>query len=72
MSSAVYICGVADRCDKHNRVLHDYPCNLCHEQWQARHPNTVEAIARFAAGKGSLAAIRKAKEQDQIAITFDH
>lgn len=51
-------------CPQHGPYM--YFCNDCHEAWRAKHPKTAEAIARFAAGKGSRAAIDKARRQEQV------
>jgi hypothetical protein len=62
MSGATYICGVQDFCVKHNIKLHGYPCYDCQEEWRNTNPATYTAIAKFAAGKSSLASIQNARK----------
>jgi hypothetical protein len=64
------VCG-ADRpcndlCEKHDRVRHGYPCGDCDREWQEANPKTAAAGAKFAAGKGTLAAIERAKTEDML------
>lgn len=65
MSGRVFLCGTPDRCEKHNRALHGYPCHACMEDFAEANPRTVEAIRNFAGGRGSVAAINRAKAIDK-------
>ncbi len=60
MTGAVYICEFPDRCEKHNRDLHGYPCHPCGQEWEAAHPLTVAAIGMVADPKVSYTAAMKA------------
>lgn len=42
-----------------------YFCYTCHEEWQVKNPATTAAIEDLASGKGSIAAIKKAREVDR-------
>ena len=62
------ICGAPEPCEftcgKHDRILHGWPCGDCQREWEEANPNTAAAISAFAAGKGSTAAIARARRLD--------
>jgi hypothetical protein len=63
------VCGADEpctgRCEKHDRDLHGYPCGPCGIEWEQANPRTAVAISRFAAGKGSAAAVSAARRADE-------
>lgn len=71
MSETECVCGAPEpcthRCEKHDRVLHGYPCAVCEREWEAANPRTAAAISKLAAGKGSSAAVSAARRADQAA-----
>lgn len=66
------VCGAPEpctgRCEKHDRVLHGYPCGGCSAEWETAHPRTAAAIAKFASGKGNKAAVDAARRADTAAL----
>lgn len=68
MSGNLFICGMPDRCVKHDRPLHGYPCYACQTEWEQANPRTVAAITAFANGKGSVARYRAAQKADMESV----
>lgn len=61
------VCGADEpcvgRCERHDRVLHGYPCAACGHEWEAAHPRTSAAILK------GPAAFKAAKRADLAAHT---
>jgi len=64
MTGRVFICERPDRCVKHDRALHGYPCDACMDEWRQANPRTAAAIAKFAAGGSSVAKYKAAQKAD--------
>ena len=58
------VCGADEPCpvicDRHNTISHGYPCGDCQREWRQANPRTAAVI-----GKGSAAAVAKARREDK-------
>lgn len=67
MSGQTFLCSTPDRCEKHGKELHGYPCWDCQQEWRKANPRTAGAITKFAARRGSARAVQVARAADQAA-----